>query len=111
VVWESTERKGFADFSVPHVKAYGAIFVRAGDSDIASEEELQGKSLAEKEAAVAELAKKRSELKAKIAELETARRKHVEAEKAKTGLVEEKSLDSELMKSTKKTAAKKGYKF
>jgi signal transduction histidine kinase/ActR/RegA family two-component response regulator len=42
---ESAERKGFADFSVPHVKAYGAIFVREGDSDISSEKELQGKSL------------------------------------------------------------------
>ncbi|KFE62351.1 ATP-binding protein [Hyalangium minutum] len=42
---ESVERKGFADFSVLHVKAYGAIFVRAGDSDISSEEDLQGKSL------------------------------------------------------------------
>jgi len=42
---ESAERKGFADFSVPHVKAYGAIFVRAGASAISSEEDLHGKSL------------------------------------------------------------------
>jgi signal transduction histidine kinase/ActR/RegA family two-component response regulator len=42
---ESAERRRFASFSVPHVKTYGAIFVRAGKSDIASEEDLNGKSL------------------------------------------------------------------
>ena len=67
--------------------------------------------LAEKEAAVAQLANTRAQLKAKIAELEIARRKYVEAEKQKRGMADEKGLDSELMKSTKKTAAKKGYKF
>lgn len=73
--------------------------------------ELQGKTLAEKEATVAELAKKRADLKAQIAKLEAARRTHVANEKAKNGMKEEASLDSELMKSTKKTAGKKGYKF
>jgi signal transduction histidine kinase len=43
---ESPERKEFAGFSVPHVKTYGAIFVREGDGTaIASEEDLSGKSL------------------------------------------------------------------
>jgi signal transduction histidine kinase/ActR/RegA family two-component response regulator len=42
---ESSERKTFVDFSVPHVKAYGAIFVRAGSTAISSEEDLNGKSL------------------------------------------------------------------
>jgi signal transduction histidine kinase/ActR/RegA family two-component response regulator len=42
---ESAERKTFADFSVPHVKAYGAIFVRAGYDAIGSEADLAGKSL------------------------------------------------------------------
>ncbi len=73
--------------------------------------ELRGKTLAEKKETVAAAAKKRAELKAKIAELEQARSEFVKAEKAKTGAKDEPSLDSELMKSTKKTAAKKGYKF
>ncbi len=42
---ESAERKGFADFSVPHVKTYGAIFVREGEHHISSEEDLGDKSL------------------------------------------------------------------
>jgi signal transduction histidine kinase/ActR/RegA family two-component response regulator len=42
---QSDERMGFADFSVPHVKAYGAIFVRKGTRDIRSEGDLAGKSL------------------------------------------------------------------
>jgi signal transduction histidine kinase/CheY-like chemotaxis protein len=42
---ESAERKEFTSFSVPHVKTYGAIFVRAGNTAIASEEDLSGKSL------------------------------------------------------------------
>ncbi len=73
--------------------------------------ELRGKTLAEKKETVAAAAKKRAEIKAKIAQLEQARSEFVKAEKAKTGVKDEPSLDSELMKSTKKTAAKKGYKF
>jgi signal transduction histidine kinase/ActR/RegA family two-component response regulator len=42
---QSDERMGFADFSVPHVKAYGAIFVRKGTRGIDSEDDLAGKSL------------------------------------------------------------------
>ena len=42
---ESEERRQFASFSVPHVKAYGAIFVRSGSSAISSEDDLSGKSL------------------------------------------------------------------
>jgi signal transduction histidine kinase/CheY-like chemotaxis protein len=42
---ESSERKTFADFSVPHVMAYGAIFVRAGDAAIYTEADLGGRSL------------------------------------------------------------------
>ncbi len=73
--------------------------------------ELKGKSLAEKEALVKANAAKRAELKAKIGKLEAERLQHIQAEKAKTGMKDEKSLDSELMKSTKKVAGKKGYKF
>ncbi len=42
---QSDERMEFADFSVPHVKAYGAIFVRKGTQGIDSEADLAGKSL------------------------------------------------------------------
>lgn len=72
---------------------------------------MKGKTLAEKEAMVAEAAAKRAQLKAKIAELEQARAEFLRAEKAKTGASDAPSLDTELMKSTKKTAAKKGYKL
>jgi hypothetical protein len=72
--------------------------------------ELRGKTLAEKEAFVAAKAKERAELKAKIAKLEAERRTYVEAERKKLGEQETQSLETELMKSTKKVAAKKGYK-
>ena len=42
---QSDERRRFADFSVPHVRMAGAIFVRQGDTGITSEEDLANKSL------------------------------------------------------------------
>lgn len=72
--------------------------------------QLQAKTIAEKKAAVAELAQKRAELKKKIGELEAARAAFIAADQAKNGDKNAPSLDTELMKSTKKTAAKKGYK-
>ena len=42
---QSDERRAFADFSVPHVIVHGAIFVRKGESEIWSEEDLAGKSI------------------------------------------------------------------
>lgn len=41
----SDERNQFADFTVPHVVVNGAIFVRENDAEIASEDDLAGKSL------------------------------------------------------------------
>ena len=41
----SDERRTFASFSVPHVIVRGAIFVRKGDSRIASEADLTGASI------------------------------------------------------------------
>lgn len=42
---QSEERHQFADFTVPHVIVHGAIFVRKGESHIASEDDLIGKSI------------------------------------------------------------------
>jgi signal transduction histidine kinase len=42
---QSEERQAFADFSVPHVQTYGAIFVRKRESHIDSESDLAGRSL------------------------------------------------------------------
>jgi len=42
---QSDERHQFADFSVPHSTVHGAIFVRKGESDIRSEDDLAGKSI------------------------------------------------------------------
>ncbi|MDD5384286.1 MAG: PAS domain S-box protein [Gallionella sp.] len=41
----SDERHQFADFTVPHVIAHGAIFVRKGESGIRTEDDLAGKSI------------------------------------------------------------------
>jgi len=79
-------------------------------SDDKLREEMKGKSLAEKEQIVKANAAKRSELKAKIAKLESERATYIDAEKKKQGTTEGPSLDSELMKSAKKVAGKKGYK-
>jgi len=72
--------------------------------------EMRGKSLEEKKAMVAANAAKRAELKAKIGKLEAERTQFVDAERKKQGGPAEQQLDTELLKSTKKTAAKKGYK-
>ncbi|MGB9094662.1 MAG: EAL domain-containing protein [Gallionella sp.] len=42
---KSPERDRFADFSVPHVIVHGAIFVRDGETNIRSEDDLAGKSI------------------------------------------------------------------
>ena len=42
---QSDERHQFADFTVPHVMVHGAIFVRKGESNIRSEDDLAGKSI------------------------------------------------------------------
>jgi hypothetical protein len=72
---------------------------------------MRGKTLAEKQQIVAGNATRRAELKAKIGKLEAERNKFLEAERAKTNAAQPQMLDTELMKSTKKVATKKGYKF
>lgn len=87
----------------------GKFLEKASDDQLPAA--LRGKSLEEKKAFVAANAAKRAELKAKIAKLEAERNKYIAAEQAKLGGENAKSLETELMKSTKKAAAKKGYKF
>jgi len=72
--------------------------------------ELRGKTLAEKQQLVAANAAKRAELQSKIAKLEAERTAFVEAERKKQGGAVVQSLETELMKTTKKVATKKGYK-
>jgi len=72
---------------------------------------LQGKTLEEKKAVVAEQAARRAEIKAQIAKLEAERAAFVKAEQAKHASAEETLLETQMMKSTRKAATKKGYKF
>lgn len=73
--------------------------------------ELRGKTLAEKKQIVADRAAKRAEIKAKLAKLEAERNAFLAAEQAKHRGPEAQSLETELMKTTRGVAAKKGYKF
>lgn len=82
----------------------------ANASDDKLPAEMRGKSLAEKQQMVADRAAKRAEIKAKIAKLEAERTKFVDAEKKKLGGPAEQQLGDELLKSSTKVAAKKGYK-
>lgn len=73
--------------------------------------ELRGKSLEEKQRLVAERAAARDALKAQIAKLEAERAAFLAAERARHATPEQRSLDTEMMKSAKKVASKKGYKL
>lgn len=94
---------------VDAVEKDGNWLANAKDGDLP--EELRGKTLDEKKAVVAAKSEERAALKAKIARLEQERAKFLEAERAKQKTVDAPSLESEMLKSTKKTAAKKGYKL
>jgi hypothetical protein len=74
-------------------------------------EALRGKTLEEKQKIVAGNAAKRAELKAQITKLEVERNKFLAAEAAKQREAEPQSLETELMKTTKSVATRKGYKF
>lgn len=73
--------------------------------------ELRGKSLPEKQQIIAERAAARDALKARIAKLEAERAAFLQAEQAKRGQDSAQSLETEVMKSTKKVATQKGYKL
>lgn len=85
-----------------------AFLDTAKDGDLPPE--LKGKTVEEKKVLVAQKAKEREELKARIAKLEADRTTFLANERAKSGAKEEKSLETELMKTTKQVAGKKGFK-
>lgn len=93
---------------VDAVEKDGKFLDKAKDSDLPAE--LQGKSLEEKQAYVQAKTAERAALKKRIAELEAERKTFLDAERAKHD-PDAPSLESELMKGTKKAAAKKGYKL
>jgi len=93
---------------VDAVEKNGKFLEQASDDKLPTD--LRGKPLAEKQAIVAAKAAKRAELKAQIAKLEAERTKFVEVEQATQAPAGKPSLESELMKSTKRVATKKGYK-
>jgi hypothetical protein len=84
------------------------FLAKAKDDDLPAE--LRGRTLVEKEAAVAAKASARADLKAKIAKLEADRAAFLAADRAKRGEAEASSLETEFSKGTKKAAAKKGYR-
>ncbi len=73
--------------------------------------EFRGKTLDEKKALVAANTAKRDQIKSQIAKLEAERTKFLAAEQAKQKETGVSSLESELLKSTKKIATQKGYKL
>lgn len=94
---------------VDAVEKNGKFLEQASDDQLPVE--MRGKTAAEKQQIVAANAARRAELKAKIAKLEAERTRFLDAERARTNAAQPQMLDTELMKSSKKVAAKKGYKF
>jgi von Willebrand factor type A domain len=86
----------------------GDFFIKNDDAQLPAE--FRGKSLEEKKALAAKYTAERAELQAKIAKLEQERTTFLDAERKRQNLAAENSLETELMKSTKTIAAKKGYK-
>lgn len=73
--------------------------------------EFRGKTLEEKKKLIEAKTAERAELQKQLAKLESERTAFIDAERKKNNMAEETSLESELMKTTKAVAAKKGYKF
>lgn len=94
---------------VDAVDSNGKFLEQAADDKLPAE--LRGKTLAEKQKIVDDKATQRAELKARIAKLEAERDTFLAAERAKQRGAAAQSLETELMKTTKKAAARKGYKF
>lgn len=89
--------------------ADGDFLGKTKDAELPAE--LRGKSLEEKKQIVAAKTAARDEIKAKIAKLEAERTAYLAKERAKQATPEAASLDTEVMKSAKKAATAKGYKF
>ena len=84
------------------------VLARTPDGSLPAE--LRGKSLAEKQQYVAEKTAERARIKAEIARLEAERTRFLDGERAKVA-PEAPSLETELMKGTRKVAGKKGWKL
>ncbi len=82
----------------------------AKTDDAALPADLRGKSLEEKQKIVADNAAGRARIKAEIAKLERERAAFLAAEKAKAA-PDAPSLETELMKGTRKVAGQKGWKL
>jgi len=114
VALERAQLKGKAIYSndswdvVDAVARNNKFLEQAADDKLPGE--LRGKPLAEKQQIVAANAARRAQLKAQIAKLEAERTGFLDASRAKAGAAPVQSLETELMKSTKKIATKKGYK-
>jgi hypothetical protein len=114
VALERAQLKGKKSYSnanwdiVDAVESNSRFLEQAADDQLPSA--LRGKPLAEKQQIVAANAARRAELRSKIAKLEAERTRFVETERAKQSDAPVQSLESELMKSTRKTATRKGYK-
>ncbi len=87
----------------------GDFLAKAGDDALPAE--LRGKTLDEKKAIVAGHAAKRAQIQKEIAKLEADRNAFLSIQRAQQQGADAPSLETELMKSTKKVAEKKGYKF
>jgi len=115
VALERAQLKGKKAYSnsnwdvVDAVDKDGRFLEKAKDDNLP--QVLRGRPLAEKQKIVAGNAAKRAELKAEIAKLEAERNKFLASEAAKQRTAEPQSLETELMKTTKSVATKKGYKF
>lgn len=92
---------------VDAVEGDAGFLGRAKDDELPAA--MRGKSIEEKQAAVAAQASRRAALKAEIAKLEAARDAFLKAEEAKRGTTDAPSLETELLKGTRKAATKKGY--
>lgn len=92
---------------VDAVEGDAGFLGRAKDEELPAA--MRGKSLADKQAAVAAQASRRAALKAEIAKLEAERDAFLKAEAAKHGTADAPSLETELIKGTRKAATKKGY--
>jgi hypothetical protein len=94
---------------VDAVNKDGDFLSKTAEADLPAE--LQGKSLEDKRRIVAGKAAARAELKAKLGKLEAERNTYLAKERAKQQGPEVRSLETEMMKSAKKKATAKGYKF
>jgi hypothetical protein len=87
----------------------GDFLAKTADAELPSE--LQGKSIEEKKQIVATKTAEREALQKQLAKLEADRTAYLAAEQAKHRSTDAPSLGTELMKTAKPVAAKKGYKF